>query len=441
MTMETLRTAHKFRLDLGGEELVIETGKLAEQAGGAVTVQLGDTMIFATATMSRTAREGIDFFPLSVDYEEKLYAAGRIPGSFFRREGRPSEPAILVSRVIDRTLRPLFPKDMRNEVQVILMSFSHDQEHQVDMLGIIAASAALMISDIPWNGPVAGVRIGLIDDDLVVNPTHSEMENSILDLRVSGTEDAINMVECGAKEVDEQTMLKALALAQDVIRPIIKLQHEMREQVGKEKAEYVAKEKNEALQAEVSEKVRDRVRQVLVEKTDRDGRNEAIDEIQTALLEEYEAANAAIDNEEDKDPPQEGQGSAGDVVREEVRRRIVDEGIRPDGRDYTTIRALSAEVNLIPRVHGSGLFSRGQTQVLTSPRWAPRVTRRSWTGSARKTPSAICIITTSRPTAPAKSGSCAAPNAARSVMARWRNRAAQHDPAGGRIPVYHPSGE
>jgi polyribonucleotide nucleotidyltransferase len=363
--MEALRTAHRFSLELNGAELVIETGKLAEQAGGAVTVQFGDTMIFATATMSKTAREGIDFFPLSVDYEEKLYAAGRIPGSFFRREGRPSEPAILVSRVIDRTLRPLFPKDMRNEVQVILMSFSHDQEHQVDILGIIAASTALMISDIPWNGPVAGVRIGLIDGELVINPTHSEMEDSTLDLRVSGTEDAINMVECGAKEVDEQTMLKALALAQDVIRPIVKLQREIREQVGKEKAEYVAKENNEALQTKVADKVRAQVRQVLVEKTDRDGRKEAIEEIQTALLEEYEAANAAIENEEDRIPLKQVKEALEDVVREEVRRRIVDEGIRPDGRDYTTIRPLSAEVDLIPRVHGSGLFARGQTQVLT----------------------------------------------------------------------------
>ena len=206
---------HRFTTTVAGTEFIVETGKLAEQAGGAVTVQVGQSVVFATATMSKTAREGIDFFPLSVDYEEKLYAAGRIPGSFFRREGRPSEQAILTSRVIDRTLRPLFPDGMRNEVQIILTAFSHDQEHQVDMIGIIAASMALMISNIPWNGPVAGARIGLIDGNLVVNPTIPQMEDSILDLRVSGTDNAINMVECAAAEVDEATMLQALKLAHE----------------------------------------------------------------------------------------------------------------------------------------------------------------------------------------------------------------------------------
>src|SRR5690554_4649833 len=207
--------AHRYIARVGDSEIIIETGKLAEQAGGAVTVTEGETVVFATATMSAHPRPGIDFFPLSVDYEEKMYAAGRIPGSFFRREGRPSEQAILNSRVVDRTLRPLFPDDLRNEVQVILTAFSHDQEHQIDMLGIIAASAAVMISDIPWNGPVAGVRIGLINGELVVNPTISQMANSILDLRVAGTSEAINMVECAATEVDEETMLRALKLAHE----------------------------------------------------------------------------------------------------------------------------------------------------------------------------------------------------------------------------------
>ena len=205
------RQAHQFTVQIAGKDITVETGKLAQQAGGAVTVRTGDTVLFATATMSRNVRQGLDFFPLSVDYEEKQYAAGRIPGSFFRREGRPSEAAILTSRVIDRTLRPLFPKNMRNEVQIILMSLSHDQENQVDMLGILAASTALMISDVPWGGPVAGVRIGLINDELIVNPTISQMANSSLDLRVSGTAEAINMVECGAEEVPEETSwLKAL---------------------------------------------------------------------------------------------------------------------------------------------------------------------------------------------------------------------------------------
>ena len=185
--VKTAQNVRTYTVMVGGEEVTIQTGKLAMQAGGAVTVQVGETMLFCSATMSKSVREGLDFFPLSVDYEEKLYAAGSIPGGWARREGRPSDNAILTSRVIDRTLRPLFPDGMRNEVQIILMSMSHDQLHQNDMLGIIAASAAIMISDIPWNGPVAGVRVGLIDDELVVNPTIPMMENSQLDLRVSST--------------------------------------------------------------------------------------------------------------------------------------------------------------------------------------------------------------------------------------------------------------
>ncbi|MBZ0299865.1 MAG: polyribonucleotide nucleotidyltransferase, partial [Anaerolineae bacterium] len=177
LTDQAVTQIRTYSTEIGGKPLTIETGRLAEQAGGAVIVRMGDTMVFAAATMSNGAREGIDFFPLSVDYEEKLYAAGRIPGSYFRREGRPSDSAILVSRVTDRTLRPLFPKDMRNEVQLIMTAFSHDQEHFIDMLGILAASAALMISNIPWAGPVAGVRVGLIDNELVVNPTIPQMED------------------------------------------------------------------------------------------------------------------------------------------------------------------------------------------------------------------------------------------------------------------------
>jgi polyribonucleotide nucleotidyltransferase len=364
MLSET-KKAQRFSIDVAGKELTIETGKLAEQAGGAVTVRVGDTMVFATATMSEHVREGIDFFPLSVDYEEKLYAGGRIPGSFFRREGRPSESAILISRVIDRTLRPLFPKNMRNEVQIILLSFSHDQENQVDMLGIIAASAALAISNIPWNGPVVGVRVGLIDGELKINPTFTEMENSLLDLRVSGTAEAINMVECGANEVDEATMLEAMELAHQTIQPVIALINQMREQVGKEKTAFAAAEEDERLAEEVAGKVRDQVRQIVVGKTDRNERNEALDQLRDTLTAEYESRNEALENPEDRIPLKSVREALNKVLKQEVRHRIVDEGIRPDGRDYVTIRPLSAEVGIIPRVHGSGLFSRGQTQVLT----------------------------------------------------------------------------
>jgi polyribonucleotide nucleotidyltransferase len=362
---DAANTSHRFSVTVGGEEIIIETGKLAEQAGGAVTVQCGDTVLFTTATMSKTVREGMDFFPLSVDYEEKLYAAGRIPGSFFRREGRPSEGAILIDRVIDRTLRPLFPKNMLNEVQIILTSFSHDQEHQADMLGVIAASAALVVSDIPWNGPVAGVRIGLIDDELVVNPIISEMENSILDLRVSGTADAINMVECGATEVDEETMLRALELAHDTIKIIVATLNQMKEQLAKPKADFTAKVTNDVVRGEVADKVRDRVRQIVTNHTDRDGRKEAVAALMEEVVAEYEARNAGIEDPEQKIELKEVKGAVDDVVTAEVRRRIVDEGVRPDGRSFTDIRPLSAEVGLYPRVHGTGLFKRGQTQVLT----------------------------------------------------------------------------
>jgi polyribonucleotide nucleotidyltransferase len=193
-------TSHRFSAMVGNDEIIIETGKMAEQAGGAVSVRIGDTVVFGTATISPIAREGIDFFPLSVDYEEKLYAAGRIPGSFMRREGRPSTASILIARVTDRPLRPLFPKDLRNEVQVIVMPLSHDQENHADIPSIIAASEALHISDVPWGGPIGAVRVGLIDGEFVLNPTIPMMENSQLDLRVAGTADAIIMVEAGANE-------------------------------------------------------------------------------------------------------------------------------------------------------------------------------------------------------------------------------------------------
>jgi polyribonucleotide nucleotidyltransferase len=365
IVQSSMGTVYRYSTELGGKTLTIETGRFAEQAGGAVTVMVGETTIFATATMSQTVREGIDFFPLSVDYEEKLYAAGRIPGSYFRREGRPSEQAILTSRVVDRPLRPLFPKNMLNEVQVIFTSLSHDQEHQVDMLGIIAASAAIMISNIPWNGPVAGVRIGLIDGQLIVNPTIPQMEDSLLDLRVAGTADAINMVECGATEIDEETMLEALRLAHQSLQPIIALQNEMQADIGKPKSDYIPMKYNEALAAEVADKVRAEIRQIIIDKTERDGRNEALEEVRERLTAEYDARNAEIANPDEKFSLKEIRGYMSDVIKEEVRRRVVHDGVRPDGRDYTTIRPLAAEVGVIPRVHGSGLFKRGQTQVLT----------------------------------------------------------------------------
>lgn len=366
--MTELQEVRTFTGMLGGQEITIETGKLAFQAGGAVTIRAGDTMLLCTATMSRNVREGLDFFPLSVDYEEKLYAAGRIPGSFMRREGKPSDHAILIARVIDRTLRPLFPDGMRNEVQVILTSLSHDQKNHVDMLGLVAASTALMISDIPWNGPVAGVRVGLIDDELVVNPTITQTEESRLDLRVSSTEHAVNMVECGADEVDEETMLRAMKMAYQSVQPLIDLQKHMRDEIGKEKrADYKLMLVPDTLQNEVRERVGDEVRRIVSETDDKTERNDAMHALEDEVVAEYEARYAAMEEvpEEEHYSTKDIKKAVNNVQKEEVRRRITEDGVRPDGRDYTTIRELSSEVGIVPRVHGSGLFQRGLTQVLT----------------------------------------------------------------------------
>ncbi len=354
----------EYRSMVGDKEIIIETGRLAQQAGGAVTVRMGDTMLFCSTTMG-SPRAGLDFFPLSVDYEEKMYAGGRVPGGFFRREGRPSEGAILTSRVIDRTLRPLFPKNMRNEVQVVLISFSHDKEHHVDMLGIIAASTALMISDIPWNGPVAGARVGIVNGELAVNPTYSEMQTSRLDLRVSGTAEAINMVECNAEQVGEETMLEALFMAHDALQDIIKLQNRIRDEIGKEKLEPFVDDFDDSLQADVASKVQDQVHQVMTAYADRNERREPLRAIRDALTEDYTQRNKTIENEDEQYNLKHVERAYDQVTKNVVRQRIVNDGVRPDGRDYSTIRPLAAEVQLVPRVHGSGLFMRGETQVLT----------------------------------------------------------------------------
>ena len=349
---------------IAGKEVIIETGRYAQQAGGAVTVRMGDTMLFCSTTMG-APRAGLDFFPLSVDYEEKMYAGGRVPGGFFRREGRPSEGAILISRVIDRTLRPLFPKNMRNDVQVILISLSHDRQHHVDMLGIIAASAALMISDIPWNGPVAGARVGLVDGSLTMNPTYTQMQASSLDLRVSGTADAINMVECSAKQVDEDTMLEALFMAHDAIQDIIALQNQIRDEIGKAKQEAAKDSLDEGLLAEVTARAQGQVHEIMRAYPDRAQRRGPLDAIQQALIEEYTRENEDIEGEAAKYSLKHVKRAFEQVLKQVVRGRIINDGVRPDGRDYTSIRPLFAEVGLIPRVHGSGMFMRGETQVLT----------------------------------------------------------------------------
>jgi polyribonucleotide nucleotidyltransferase len=345
---------YSYTARLGESEILVETGTLAKQASGSVTVRCGDSVVLVTAT-SANPREGVDFFPLSVDYEERLYAAGRIPGSFQRREGRPSDDSILTSRLVDRTLRPLFPKGMLNEVQVVLTALSSDPEYKIDILGIIGASSALTISNIPWEGPVAAVRVGFVDGAFVFNPTMSQMAASTLDLRMAGTADAILMVEAGADEIPEDMMLEALRLGHEAMQPLIALQTRMGEELGRPKFEYAASKPDvavtEAAQVWLGRKLQD----ILVQKLPKAEQYGAIGSLRSELV-------AALGESYDA----KALGQAFDATEKElVRKRILDDGIRPDGRGYREIRPISAEVGVLPRVHGSGLFTRGETQVLT----------------------------------------------------------------------------
>jgi polyribonucleotide nucleotidyltransferase len=350
-----LHTTNQFTTTIGEQEIVIETGKLAKLAGGAVTVRSSDTLLLVTATMAHSPREGIDFFPLTVNFEERLYAAGRIPGSWFRREGRPHEKAILISRLTDRPIRPLFPKDMRNDVQIIITALSVDQVHNPDMLAILGASAALTISDAPFAGPVGAVRVGYIDDQFVFNPTIPQTEESKLDLRLAGTADALLMVEAGASEVSEELLMEAIRRGHEAMQPMIAMQNEMREAVGKSKRDYPPFAVPEGLDEIVAERVSDKLAHVLETTVIKQERAAAVDEIREALLDE-------LDESYD---PKDVRKVFYDLMRDMVRANILNHRRRPDGRDPETIRALSSEVGLSPRAHGSGLFTRGETQVLT----------------------------------------------------------------------------
>lgn len=360
----------QYTAKVGEHTVTFETGKLAGQAGGAVTVQVGDNLVFVSATMSSKPREGINFFPLSVDYEERMYAGGKIPGGFFRREGRPGESAILTSRLTDRPLRPLFPKDMRNEVQVIMYSLSSDGDTPIDVLAINAASAALSISNIPWNGPVSAVRIGRLDGEFVVNPTYSQLDESDLDLRVAGTKDAVMMVECGADEISEEDMAAALVFAHESIQPLIEAQIKMVNELGKEKSEYTPF----AISEDIKTKVYDHVKADM----------EAIYEKNPIKHELSDAINALRDKAVE-DIAGEDEDMIGDVKeafeaanKKVVRSRILEKGARPDGRGTTDVRPIWCEVDYLPRTHGSGIFTRGETQVLSivtlgTPRDAQRM--------------------------------------------------------------------
>jgi polyribonucleotide nucleotidyltransferase len=342
---------------VGDKQITMETGKLAGQAGGAVTLRIGDTVVFASATMGREPRQGIDFFPLTVDYEERMYAGGRIPGSFFRREGRPSEEAILIARLTDRPLRPLFPKDMRNEVQVILYSFSVDTENPIDILAVNAASAALMISDIPWGGPVGAVRVGRINGEFVINPTFNEKNESDLDLRLAGTRDAILMVECGAQFISEDVLVAAIERGHQALQAIIDLQEQMASEIGKTKRDYPPFTLDEGLKSSVFERVMPGLEEIFNQPYDIGSTYGAINDLRASVVSELSTDDESLVGS----IKQAFEQAEKDVVR----RRILERGIRPDGRGLTDIRQLSGEVEVSPRAHGSGLFTRGETQVLT----------------------------------------------------------------------------
>ena len=347
-------TTRTVQQEIAGRTLTIETGKLAHQAGGAVTVRFGDTMMLGTATASKP-RPGIDFFPLSVEFEERLYAAGRIPGSFFRREGRPTTTAVLSARLTDRPIRPLFPKGYNDDTQLIITIFSVDMENPPDTLGTIAASAALCVSDIPFDGPVASVRIGHVDGELVLQPTFAQLEASDLNLVVAGTKDAITMVEAEAGEVPESLLVEALAIGQEAITKICEMQEALTAEIAPVKREYAAQSVDADILAAVEERFGDDLRSALGEaedKADRDNRRAAV---KTALLDAL-----------DEDADEEAHRDAFDALEKRiVRRSILDDGVRADGRGHADLRPLSAEVDLVPRTHGSGLFQRGETQVLS----------------------------------------------------------------------------
>ncbi|HEV3124229.1 MAG TPA: polyribonucleotide nucleotidyltransferase [Candidatus Dormibacteraeota bacterium] len=347
---------NKFELPYSGRTLTVETGHVAEQANGALLIRAADTMLLVTAVASDAPREGIDFFPLTCDYEEKLYAAGRIPGSFPRREGRPSEAAILTSRMIDRPMRPLFPKDFRNDVQVVATVLSADQDTDPATLAVTGASLALAISDIPHAGPVGCVRVGLIDGQLMLHPTLPQIAESDLDLVVAGTADAISMVEAGAHQVPEDVMLQALRMAHDEVRRLVEFQNQIVAAVGRSKMSYPANTVDAGVAAAVAEAVRDRIG-AAARNVDKAARERAIDELKRSVVEQLAPRFPELEGDVKKAFEAE--------LKKAVRRAILDEGIRPDGRRGDEIRPIWCEVGLLPRAHGSAIFTRGQTQALS----------------------------------------------------------------------------
>lgn len=349
---------HTHTFEVGGKTLSIETGRVAKQAGGSVLLGMDETIILGTATMSRTAREGIDFLPLVCDFEERKYAVGKIPGGFMKRGGRPSDKAVLISRLIDRPIRPLFPKGMRNDVQVITMAFSVDKNCPPDVLAINAAGAALAISDIPFNGPIAGVRVGYIDDEFVLFPSNEQLKDSKLDLVVAGHKGAISMVEAGASEVTEELMVEALNLAHKTIQQICKEFEAFAKKAGKAKREPIVSLPDEKLVAEIKKKEAKKIAATIFD-PDKATREDASKELELELIAKYS------EKIEDEAARKMVPAAVDYAIKQIIRKSIIEDNKRPDGRKTTEIRSLEAVAGLLPRVHGSGLFTRGQTQVMT----------------------------------------------------------------------------
>ena len=330
--MKTFDNYRVFKTMFAGRELVVETGKTCELSNGSCWVRYGETVVMANVTASVKPREGVDFFPLSVDYEERLYSVGRIPGSFMKREGKPSEKAILTSRVVDRPIRPLFPKDMRNDVSVVMTVLAVDPDNSPEIVGMIATSIAISISDIPWNGPIGGISVGLVDGEIVLNPTLEQRARNDLNLTVAGTKDKVVMIEAGANEVDDDTMLNAIIAGHTEIKKLVDFISDIQAQIGKKKFEFESMEVDHDMFDAIEEFAADRVK-VALDTDDKNKREEMLNPIKDDIHAKFD--------------------------------ELYPEGKRVDGRGIDDIRPLAAEVGVLPRVHGSGLFTRGQTQVLT----------------------------------------------------------------------------
>ncbi|MBR2578911.1 MAG: polyribonucleotide nucleotidyltransferase, partial [Clostridia bacterium] len=346
-----------FETTLAGRKLVVETGKFAQLANGSCMVRYGDTAVHVAVTASKAPREGIDFFPLSVDFEERLYSVGKIPGSFSKREGKPSDKAILTSRVIDRPIRPLFPKDMRNDVSVVCTAMSVDEDCSPEVAAMIGTSIALSISDIPWGGPISAVFVGLVDGEIIINPTAAQRKKSDLSLTVASTETLIPMIEAGANEVSDETMYEAILKAHETNKEVIKFINEIKSEIGKPKFKYESSAPSEAMLEAVEAYVKDDL-EVALYTDDKTVRDENLDPIYKKVHEKFDEIYPGAEKKIDE--------CMYLAQKHIVRRWLIDEQKRVDGRKMDEIRPLNAQVGLLPRVHGSGMFTRGQTQVLTA---------------------------------------------------------------------------